>query len=227
MISDVPGDDPSVIGSGMLVPDRSKGPAPVPHLPEPYDRLVKDAGPLPREDTDSLGQRCIEVVADLEMAKTAARRRAQRLGYAVTCHAEFVSGPAAQVGEGLAQTLLAGQTGIHLWGGETSVQLPPNPGRGGRNQALALAAARVLHGKTGVYLLSAGTDGTDGPGEDAGALVDGGTIDRGLAAGHIHGDPLSYLQRADTGTFLAASGDLVRTGPTGTNVMDLMIGLKT
>ncbi|HYM48555.1 MAG TPA: MOFRL family protein, partial [Burkholderiaceae bacterium] len=97
------------------------------------------------------------------------------------------------------------------------------PGRGGRNQSLALAAAFQFAGNKDAFLLAAGTDGTDGPTTDAGALVDGGTIERGGANGL---DARAALMRADAGTFLEASGDLIHTGPTGTNVMDLILGLK-
>jgi hydroxypyruvate reductase len=72
-------------------------------------------------------------------------------------------------------------------------------------------------------LLAAGTDGSDGPTEDVGALVDGGTIARGMAEGL---DAHDCLARADSGRFLEASGDLIQTGPTGTNVIDLVIGIK-
>ena len=72
-------------------------------------------------------------------------------------------------------------------------------------------------------LLAAGTDGSDGSTEDAGALVDGGTLERGTLGGL---DPRDCLARADAGRFLAASGDLIHTGSTGTNVMDLVLGLK-
>ncbi|HLD13360.1 MAG TPA: MOFRL family protein, partial [Burkholderiales bacterium] len=106
---------------------------------------------------------------------------------------------------------------------ETTVQLPPQPGRGGRNQSLALSAARVLRDRKSAWFLAAGTDGSDGPTEDAGALVDGATVARGKAHGL---DADAALAKADAGTFLEASGDLVHTGPTGTNVMDLMLGLK-
>ena len=89
---------------------------------------------------------------------------------------------------------------------------------------MALSAALVLEGCENVWLLSAGTDGSDGPTEDAGALVDGETV----ARGKIHGlDAGAALAKADAGTFLEASGDLIHTGPTGTNVMDLILGLKT
>jgi glycerate 2-kinase len=114
-------------------------------------------------------------------------------------------------------------SGVHVWGGETTVQLPEHPGRGGRNQLLALAAACRIAGRAGIYLLAAGTDGTDGNSCDAGALVDGGSITRGEDGGF---DASDCLSRVDAGAFLEASGDLVYTGPTGTNVMDLIIALK-
>ncbi|HVC36920.1 MAG TPA: MOFRL family protein, partial [Gammaproteobacteria bacterium] len=98
-----------------------------------------------------------------------------------------------------------------------------HPGRGGRNQLLALAVARRIANKDGIYLLAAGTDGSDGTTSDAGALVDGGSIMRGEDGGF---DATDCLTRADAGTFLEASSDLIYTGPTGTNVMDLVIALK-
>jgi hydroxypyruvate reductase len=73
-------------------------------------------------------------------------------------------------------------------------------------------------------LLSAGTDGTDGPGTDAGALVDGGTLQRGIESGL---DAQASLEQADSGSFLEETGDLISTGPTGTNVMDLVIAIKS
>jgi glycerate-2-kinase len=91
-------------------------------------------------------------------------------------------------------------------------------GRGGRNQELALAAALGLEGHPGAMLLAAGTDGTDGPTDAAGAIVDGGTVARAAARGASACDALA---RNDSNAFFAAEGGLLRTGPTGTNVMDL------
>ena len=102
--------------------------------------------------------------------------------------------------------------------------LPPQPGRGGRNQSLALAAAQVLAGRENVWFMAVATDGSDGPGLDAGALVDGGTVNRGELEGL---NTAQALASADAGRFLEASGDLIQTGPTGTNVMDFMLGLRT
>jgi glycerate 2-kinase len=138
-------------------------------------------------------------------------------------HSERLCGDAAAAGRRLAAELLDGPASVHIWGGETGVELPANPGRGGRNQQLALAAAEVLAGHDKVWLLAAGTDGSDGPGEDAGAVIDGGTLARGELDGL---NAAACLHRADAGSFFEASGDLISTGPTGTNVMDLVIGLK-
>ena len=110
-----------------------------------------------------------------------------------------------------------------MWGGESTVELPMNPGRGGRNQHLALTSATKMAGIGAVWLLAAGTDGVDGCSEEAGALVDGSTVERGAAVG---ADALTSLARADSGRFLEATGDLLYTGPTSTNVGDIVLGLK-
>jgi glycerate-2-kinase len=107
---------------------------------------------------------------------------------------------------------------VLVFAGETTVTLT-GTGRGGRNQQAALAAAIAIAGRP-VTFLAAGTDGIDGPTDAAGGLVDGATIERGAALGL---DARSYLANNDAHTFLAATGDLVVTGPTGTNVADLWL----
>jgi len=108
-----------------------------------------------------------------------------------------------------------------LSGGETTVTVR-GKGKGGRNQELALAMVRELAGLEGVLVLSAGTDGTDGPTDAAGAFVDGGTLERARKLGL---EPEDYLRENDSYNFFEALGDLFVTGPTGTNVMDLQIAL--
>jgi hydroxypyruvate reductase len=105
------------------------------------------------------------------------------------------------------------------------VRLPERPGRGGRNQHLALAAAIALERRAlnEASLLAAGTDGIDGNSADAGAIVDCDTCQRGRDAGC---DPGAALAQADSGSFLEAAGDLLHTGPTLTNVGDLVLGLR-
>jgi hydroxypyruvate reductase len=221
-ISDVPGDDPRAIGSGPLT---AEGGGEEPRgLPEFVRALLARAPPLPQANDPCFRTVRYEIIARLEDARRAAAQAARRRGVEAMLEGEFVSGEAAQAGERLAGRLLAAPPGVlHVWGGETTVVLPENPGRGGRNQNLALAAARALSGRDAVALLAAGTDGSDGPTGDAGALVDGGTVARGEAQGF---DARAALARADAGTFLEASGDLVHTGPTGTNVMDLVLGMR-
>ncbi len=222
-ISDVPGDDPRAIGSGPLVAETGSEPD-FAHAPAFVQAALQHASPLPPAHDPCFASVDYTIVATLDDAKRAAARAAAGLGRRAVIEPEFIAGEARTAGDRLAQRLLAAAPGVvHIWGGETTVTLPPHPGRGGRNQTLALAAALRLQGQAPVALLAAGTDGTDGPTGDAGALVDGGSVARGALSGL---DARQALAAADAGTFLAASGDLVHTGPTGTNVMDLMIGLR-
>ncbi len=223
-ISDVPNDDPAAIASGPLVDDRhsiSDLPA---GLPQWLTQLLAQTVPAPYPELMMFRGVNLHVIGTLEDARQAAGMTARNLGYQVIVHPAAVCGDALEAGHRLARELGHGPAAtLHVWGGETTVRLPLHPGRGGRNQSLALAAAKVLHGRRDLLFLAAGTDGSDGPGDDAGALVDGGTVSRGRAANI---DELAAIEGADAGRFLEASGDLLYTGPTGTNVMDIMLGLK-
>lgn len=155
-----------------------------------------------------------------------ARARAAVMAWAGTKRIDCVdhgviAGDARIAGERIAAALGAAVPGLHIWGGECTVVLPQAHGRGGRCQQLALAAARALAG-TEVTLLAIGSDGRDGPGSAAGALIDGSSAARVAEAGFAIAEA---LQRCDAGSALAAAGDLVDTGPTGTNVADLVIAL--
>lgn len=221
MISDVPGNEPQVIGSGFLSPEATEE-VQFTEMPEPFRSFAK-ALPAPQLHDACFSSVDVNIIAMLEDAMRAAKDMALALGYDVFLHQDLVTGDAQLSGEQLACALRDNSPGLYIWGGETTVCLPDKPGRGGRNQQLALAAAEVLAGTEGNYFLAAGTDGTDGPTEDAGALVDGFTLHRGTQAGF---DVQQTLADANAGTFLAASGDLIRTGPTGTNVMDLVLAIK-
>ncbi len=223
LISDVPGDAPATIGSGLLTLERFiETEAPL-ELPQWISVLMATGVAAPLHTDEIFNNISLEIIATLDDAKHAAATAGRALGYEVYEHAVTLGGDAVLVGRQLAIELLNGSAGVHIWGGETTMQLPPQPGRGGRSQHLALVAATELTECDNVLFLAAGSDGSDGPTDDAGGLVDGATIARGRATGL---DANELLARADAGTFLAASGDLVRTGPTGTNVMDLMLGLK-
>jgi hydroxypyruvate reductase len=214
LISDVPGDVISDIGSGLLVPSPPK---PLPELPAEFTALPFQSGTVVESsDVKSF------VIASNRHARAAVVEAAQASGHAVQDHGPFPVADAVACGESIARELLASSPGIHVWGGESTVRLPPDPGVGGRNQHLALAAARILAGHPDTFLLAAATDGSDGS-DDAGALVDGASLVRGRDAGYDAG---LCLKRAAAAEFLEGSGDLVDTGPTGTNVMDLVIAFK-
>ncbi|WP_297527094.1 DUF4147 domain-containing protein [Thiohalobacter sp.] len=215
LISDVPDDDPAAIGSGPL---HAPLDGPLPAVPEALSRWVREDAPA--------GTRPLiphRVIASVDDALAAIAAEAGRMGLRCRRVPGRFSGNAETLGRRFATELVEGPPQLWLAGGESNVHLPPHPGRGGRNQHLALAAARVLAGVGDCALLAAGTDGRDGPTPDAGALVDGGTIARGRAQGL---DPEAALAAADAGRFLEASGDLLHTGPTGTNVADLVLGLR-
>ncbi len=223
-ISDVPGDDAAVIASGPLV-QQVHPPAELPQaLPPELRAALEQITPAPYPPPSAFRAVEMRIIATNEDAKQAAAATGRDLGYQVQVHAATLGGDAIEAGRRLAHEVVSGAGGtLHVWGGETTMRLPPRPGRGGRNQSLALAAASVLHGRDDVVFLAAGTDGSDGPGGDAGALVDGGTVLRGRAAGL---DERAAIVDADAGRFLDASGDLLFTGPTETNVMDIVLGLK-
>ncbi len=214
-VSDVPGDAVWDIGSGLLAAAPA---APLPAgLPGWLSALLEATppaappAPVRHRVVSSLSVALAGCEAEARRHAARVLRSDSRLDVEVETAADLIVG-----------RLLTGRPAIRLWGGETTVRLPPAPGRGGRNQQLALACAIRLAGCPGVAVLCGATDGSDGPGEDAGGLVDGGTVGRGEAAGLSAAD---CLARADAGRFLAAAGDLVSTGPTSTNVNDLMIGV--
>jgi hydroxypyruvate reductase len=219
MISDVPGDDPKVIGSGPLV-EHAASDIDVSDLTLPDWLAEACAHPPPLAPAGAFERVRAEVVAHPALAREAATAALRGQGLVVRAHDALLEGGAAETGAHVVHVAAAAPGAVHVWSSETTVQLPPAPGRGGRCQSLALAAALAMEPHAAGVVLAAGTDGTDGPGKDAGAVVDAGTTARGRAAGR---DALGDLEAADAGGFLAASGDLLRTGPTGTNVMDLLM----
>lgn len=218
LMSDVPGDDPAVIGSGLVqVATAAKRP---PSLPDWLAELIaRAARALPPG-----GAMPASVVARLEDCLVAVERGADARGLAARRLAPPASGDVERAASRYAHALAMNPADVLVWGGQTTVRLPPAPGRGGRNQSFALATASLIAGHGDLVVLAAGTDGTDGNTDDAGAIVDGGTIERGRLAGL---DAIQSLAAADAGPFLQATGDLLYTGPTGIHVGDLVIGLRS
>ena len=158
------------------------------------------------------------VIASNSIARARAAQKAQELGLSVKVDEETLYGDVFTLAPVIGETLRNAEPGVYIWGGEPTVVLPENPGRGGRNQSLALAVSEHLVGLDHISLLVAGTDGTDGPTEAAGGRVDGSTWSNKRAA-------RAALKRADAGPYLEKRGALFVTGPTGTNVMDLAIAI--
>lgn len=172
------------------------------------------------------------IVGSIAQALAAASEKAMALGYTAEIYTAELQGEARDAARRLAQTafrirdsLKPGERRCLLSGGETTVTVR-GKGKGGRNQELALAFAVELAGREGITLLSAGTDGTDGPTDAAGAVVDASTVQLARAWG-IH--PETYLGNNDSYTFFHEVDSFcntkhhVITGPTGTNVMDMQI----
>ena len=214
LISDVKNDDPGIIGSGLLVASEQQSKLPV--LPDWIGEFIQEAQPTIENRAKS------HIVASNEMACQAVISKAKKANFAPHYHGQTLYGDVFEITEQLASEIKKARPGIHVWGGETTINLPESPGRGGRNQSLALSLACALQGTKNITVLVGATDGTDGPTNDAGAIIDGFSLKRAeMYPGHAK----VSLTAADAGTFLAAAGDLISTGPTGTNVMDVVIAL--
>jgi glycerate-2-kinase len=164
------------------------------------------------------------VVGSNRLGLEAAASRARRLGLEPRLSRARLSGEASEEGRRFARAaarLAPGQ--VLLAGGETTVELARRHGRGGRNLELALGAALALEGEPGITVLAAGSDGIDGSSKAAGALADGKTLDRARRRGL---DAARALARHDTETFFERLGDLIVTGPTGTNVTDWAMAVR-
>jgi hydroxypyruvate reductase len=239
ILSDVVGDDLDVIASGPTVPDSStfkdaeqilKGYGIWDQLAASVRNHIEKGSSGQIEDTPKSDNaaflKCSQVLVGTNLhALKAAGNAAERLGYHPLILSSKVEGEAREVAKfytAIAKEILESAYPIEppvcvLAGGETTVTLRGD-GRGGRNQEFALAAALAIEGLDNVIVLSGGTDGTDGPTDAAGAIADGTTVARARESGL---DPKDFLHRNDSYNFFQKLDDLVMTGPTRTNVMDL------
>ena len=243
ILSDVVGSPLDVIASGPTVPDASTFQQAYEVLarydllrkvPEAVRRRLREgmAGTLPEtpKPGDPLFTKTFHVaIASNEIAARAAADAARARGWNALVLSTFVEGEAREVARvfaGIAKEMAYSdqpvpRPGCIVAGGETTVTVR-GKGRGGRNQELALAAALQLAGWDNVAVASVATDGTDGPTEAAGAYADGHTVQRAKEIGR---DPLRDLASNDSYSLFAALGDLIVTGPTNTNVNDLIFVL--
>jgi glycerate 2-kinase len=248
VVSDVIGDDLASIGSGPCVPDPTTArevrellerTSLWSRIPEAARQFMVSMESGEMAETPKPGDRAFarvttELVASNRLALEAAAKRAAELGLAPRMMETPLAGEASTAGASVADNLLNNCVQLPIsqptrsplcliWGGETTVSLGVEPaGVGGRSQELALAAARALAGADGPALLAAGTDGRDGPTDAAGAFVDGKTWDAIAARGR---DPALDLARHNAYPALDSVGALLKPGLTGTNVMDIVIGI--
>ena len=224
-LSDVPGNDIGVIGSGLFndnPKDLRLDGIPPSCMPSWFFVLTGASDELPvRHDVTVTHT----VLADNEKAKMAAIDYAREQGLNAHLFEDVALQPYTQFQKHMLNTMVNQPNALIVGGGEVSVPLPQTPGRGGRCQSLGLAMAIDIQNRNGLYFLAAGTDGSDGPCDEAGALVDADSITRGLIGEADSLDAEECLATANANPFLSASGDLIYTGPTGTNVMDLYLGL--
>ena len=218
ILSDVVGDELDVIGSGPTVPDSST----VADAAAIFEKYAIPPLPL-RETPKKLDRVQNLIVGSNRQAMDAAARLARKLGYRTLLLSTLIEGETrdvASVHAAIAKEILTSGRPIRrpaciLSGGETTVTLRGS-GLGGRNQEFVLAAAIALEGFAPVTIFSAGTDGSDGPTDAAGAIADERTLRPGL-------DARAFLKNNDSYHFFEKVNGLIKTGPTGTNVMDVRI----
>ena len=240
ILSDVIGDRLDVIASGPTAPDKTSYRDAL-RIIERY--RLRDAMPWSIMDTLAGGIRGLVpetpkesspvfqrveniIVGSNKKAIAAARERAVTLGFETSVVSTEIQGEARFIGKWLAKkamelkaSRLSDDKICLISGGETTVTVKGN-GKGGRNMELALSFAMEIEGTSGITFLSAGTDGTDGPTDAAGAVVDGETVPKARSLGM---SPEEYLENNDSYHFFEKAGGLFITGPTGTNVMDIQI----
>ena len=220
LLSDVKGNDPAVIGSGLLVQSDKNELIEDAALESLLSTIESNTSVTAEQNYPSVDT---FIIGSNEMAAQVVVEEAQRHGLESYYHEEFLQGDAVEQGSMLGEYLISAEPGVHVWGGETTVQLPDRPGLGGRNQSLVLSLATAIEGMDGLSVLAAGTDGIDGNTPCAGAVVSGNTA---LQARQMGFDVTAELHKANAGTVLMAVNELFKPGPTNTNVMDLVIAYK-
>ena len=233
VVSDVPGDDPALVASGPTIPlagsrelARQYAELYRLDLPEPARALLAgEDNPAPKPEDAGFARNSVSTIASAALSLDAAAELARGQGIEAAILSDSIEGESrdvAQVHAALAREIAQrnrpfNKPVVLLSGGETTVTLRGKGGRGGRNAEFLLALAIAIDGVEGISALAADTDGIDGSEDNAGAFADGTTATRLRQAGI---DPLAALAGNDAWGAFDAIGDLLETGPTGTNVND-------
>jgi len=212
LLSDVKNDRAEFIGSGLLVNSDS--------VVDDDEYLSSFSAESSASSVQSMTSVDTHIIGNINLAMQEVNRAALSEGLNSQVYPEFLEGDVFDVAEKLYSQLKDAKPGIHIWGGETTVCLPDNPGVGGRNLSLGLAFAQQLPDDSNIHLLAAGTDGVDGNSNCAGAVVSKFTVQKAKKMGlNIQLE----LDKANAGIVLMATDDLVHGANSNTNVMDIVI----
>ncbi|MCP4254309.1 MAG: glycerate kinase [Candidatus Scalindua sp.] len=244
ILSDVVGDPMDIIASGPTVPDEStfedaykiiQKYSLEEKIPNSVCGLLRSGKRGEVEETPANGDKIFDntqnvIVGSNKIALGAAEEKAKGMGYNTIVLSSLVEGESreaakffAAIAKEVSRTgMLVPKPACIIAGGETTVTIK-GKGKGGRNQEFALAAAIEIEGCEGVVILGAGTDGTDGPTDATGAIVDFNTCKNAREKSHLN--PEEFLSRNDSYNLFKKTGEHIVTGPTMTNVMDIMISL--
>ena len=214
LLSDVKEDKPEFIGSGLLVDITTETDG---------DAFLLKQRTNSQIAVNNSVKVNTHIIGNIKLAMQSVNAAAQNQNLDSFIYDEFLEGNVLDAAEFLYAILKSAKPGIHIWGGETTVQLPENPGVGGRNLTLALAFSQYLNNDASLHLLAAGTDGVDGNSKCAGGIASIYTSQKAKKMGF---DLQQEIEKANAGMVMMATDDLVVAENSNTNVMDIVIAYK-
>ncbi len=219
LLSDVKEDKPEFIGSGLLVDIITETDGDEFLLKQVLLKQITNS----QIEVNNSVKVNTHIIGNIKLAMQSVNAAAQNQNLDSFIYDEFLEGNVLDVAESLYATLKEAKPGIHIWGGETTVQLPEKPGVGGRNLTLALAFSQYLNNDASLHLLAAGTDGVDGNSKCAGGIASIYTSKKAKKMGF---DLQQEIEKANAGMVMMATDDLVVAENSNTNVMDIVIAYK-
>lgn len=221
IMSDVGNNELSIIGSGLLAPSYHQ--IDLDDLPKWVRQCCLSEPELPVDSDEEFNHIEQTVIADLDQALSAMEFKAVSSDYDAFNHGKTIEGDVKAFADRVADYLIRAPIGIHIWGGETTVDINEPKGVGGRNTYLALLLAEKLRGFEGIVLATVATDADDGNSDCAGALVDGETLDEANISSEL---VASALSKANSAELLGRAHALLHFAKGRSNVADLLVAIK-